>query len=108
MFKAAVRFLGIYVLLSVFLGALLLLQVFPYRPSTTWGWVAFFGLALPATALGEVVSLPLMNNRIANVVENRTRGRTFSWPRVAYAFTASLVLFAIGLMIYFVWRRFTA
>lgn len=42
--------------------------------------------------VGEWVGDRLLSNPLSDVVERRTRGRRFSWVRVAYVLSLTLVL----------------
>ena len=81
----------------------MLIFAFPHYPKTLVGWAAFFLLALPVTLVGEVVGEGLWRNRVAQVVERRTEGKSFSWLRIAYGFVTMLALFAVvlGLALFF-------
>ncbi len=52
---AVLRFLRLYLVLSLILGGLLLLQIFPVLPSSPFGWVLLFALGVPVTFIGEAV-----------------------------------------------------
>lgn len=83
-----------YVVLSLVLGGLAMLQGFPQRPTTWLGWFALFALALPVTVAGEYVGELLFRNRLSQAVEQRTQQRRFSWLRIAYVLLLFLPLFA--------------
>ena len=81
----------------------MLIVAFPHHPRTLVGWAAFFLLALPVTLFGEAVGEGLWRNRVAQAVEQRAEGQSFSWLRIAYGFVAMLLLFAVvwGLALFF-------
>jgi hypothetical protein len=83
-----------YVVLSLVLGGLALLQGFPQRPTTWLGWASLFALVLPVTVAGEFVGELLFRNRMSRAVEQRTQQRSFSWLRIAYVLFLFLPLFA--------------
>ena len=99
----ALRFLGIYTTLSLILGLLLLLQVFPWRPTTVVGWIGFFAVALPLTAAGEWLGDVVFENRMAQRLGS-TEPNSFSFLRIAYGVVAILMLVIVGLGILWVWR----
>jgi hypothetical protein len=88
MIGGALRFLGIYLALSLVYGALLLLQILPVHPRSVLGWGILFALAVPVALVGELVGDILFRNPIARAVEKRTRGTKLSWARIGYALVA--------------------
>ena len=91
-----------YLVLSLVLGGLALLQGFPQRPNTWLGWGALFALVLPVTVAGEYVCQLLFRNRLSQVVEQRTQQRGFSWLRIAYVLLLFLPLF-VGVTVLGIW-----
>ena len=96
------RFAAAYVVLSLVLGGLALVQAFPSRPTSWLGWLALFALVVPVTLAGEFVGELLFRNRLSQAVEQRTQQRTFSWLRIGYVLILFLPLFAgiIGLSLW--------
>ena len=97
------KFLGLYVALTFAASFGMLVFAFPHYPKTLVGWAAFFLLALPITLVGEAVEERLWRNRVAQAIERRTEGQSFSWLRIAYGFLIMLALFAVvwGLALFF-------
>ena len=79
------RFFFGYVLVSLLLGAGLLITFFPEHPSSVAGWIGVFALAVPITLVGEFVGqLLFVRNPLSRAVDRRTRHKTFSWARVLF------------------------
>jgi hypothetical protein len=96
MIGGALRFLGIYLALSLVCGALLLLQILPVHPRSPFGWGILFASALPITLIGELTGDFLFRNRIARALENKTSGTTLSWIRIGYALVAVISAIALA------------
>ena len=96
------RFAAAYVVLSLVLGGLALVQAFPRRPTSWVGGLALFALVVPVTLAGEFVGELLFRNRLSQAVEQRSQQRTFSWLRIGYVLILFLPLFAgiIGLSLW--------
>ena len=99
MFRSVVRFIAIYVVLSGLIGALALLQLWPWQPKTAVGWLVLFVCALPITAAGEWLGQLAFENRFATSLGNGTAPDSLSWLRVAYGVVVVLVLTAIAVAI---------
>jgi hypothetical protein len=58
---------------------------------------------LPVTLVVEAVGEGLRQNRVAQTLERRTEGQSFSWLRIAYYLVSMLALFAVlwGLALFF-------
>lgn len=89
------KFLGWYIALSVAATLGMLLFAFPDYPKTPSGWLWFFVLALPVTLVGELVGELISRNRVAQAIEEKSQGKSFSLLRVLYAFIAMLIVFGI-------------
>lgn len=96
------RIAAAYVVLSLVMGGLALLQGFPQRPTTWLGWALLFALVLPVTVAGELVGEFLFRNRLSQAVEQRTQPHGFSWLRIAYVLLLFLPLFA-GITVLGMW-----
>ena len=97
--RRALTFVGLYAAFSLVLGAGLLLQVFPWHPSTVFGWVALFAAALPITAAGEWLGSVLFENRVARSLGSRNDPNGLSWARVAYGVAAAVGVVLIGVFV---------
>jgi hypothetical protein len=84
MSEALLRFVGIYLTLSVFASVALVLDTWPRVPTSRIEWTFLFVIALPVTFLGDWLSQGLLTNPFSVAIERRTRGSTFSWLRVLY------------------------
>ena len=92
--KSALKFVAIYVVLSVLLGGLALLQSFFDRPTSWVGWLAFFALVIPVTIAGEFVGEVVFGNPVSQAVERHTKGQRFSWLRILVGLVVMLILLA--------------
>jgi hypothetical protein len=92
--KNTFRFVLIYVAISAMLGALILLQSFPARPTTWVGWCLLLVLVLPVSLIGEFVGESLFRNPMNQAVERHTRGKSFSWLRIAAGVVLTLIVCA--------------
>ena len=105
MIVGALRFLALYLALSVLSGAALLFQFYPHHPNTAMGWAALFAAAIPVTLFGEWVGNRVFDNRLANAIDQRTLGTTISWIRMGYALAATLLVGVIAAAAFELWRR---
>lgn len=95
MAASVLRFAGLYLALSLVLSALALLHLWPWRPTTALGWLAFLLGALPIAALGEWLGQLVLENRFAARLGSNTAADSVSWLRIAYGVGAVVVLIAI-------------
>jgi hypothetical protein len=86
------RFAAVYCAISAVLFSLILVQEFPWKPSSISGWLALFFLVVPFCAGIELAGAFLLRNRVSQAIENRTAHRKFSWLRVGYFFLVGLVV----------------
>ena len=92
--RRAVQVLAAYLVVSIMLSGLMLLQSYPTRPQSLTGWIVLFALALPLTILGEAVGEFLLRNRLSRAVERATQKRSFSWLRIGYVLILALFVIA--------------
>ena len=95
--RTALKFLAVYVGLSVFLVLLWLGLGAGELPATATQWVWLLLLAVPLHLLGELIGHGLWNNRAARFVEQRTSGKRLSIFRMLYAFL--MILFFCGAIV---------
>jgi len=86
------RFFAFYFLIAVLAAVALLIPLCPWHPWSVRSWIMYIALALPVMVVGEWVGDRLLSNPLSDVVERRTRGRRFSWVRVAYVVSLTLVV----------------
>ena len=94
--RKLIRYVGAYLALSLVVGLIGLVELYPDLPATPAAWIALFLFALPLWIAGEAIGHFLWNNRIARFVDDATSEKSFSLVRLAYGFLA--VLLSIGLV----------
>jgi hypothetical protein len=94
--RKPIRIVGAYLALSLVIGLIGLVELYPDPPSTPLAWIALFLFALPLWIAGEALGHFLWNNRIARFVDDATSEKSFSLLRLAYGVLA--VLLSIGLV----------
>jgi hypothetical protein len=90
--QRVIKFLGLYVAISIFAAVVLLIYVFSHYPKSIVGWVLFFVLALPIAIIGEAIGEAIWRNPVARKLERLTSDRSLSWLRICYGFIAILLL----------------
>lgn len=104
--RTAIRFVGIYIGLSVFLGLMSAVFSYPDVPSTGSQWLAIFLLALPFQLAGEVLGALLWNNKVSRFVEGKTAAASFSFVRILYGVLLLLLLIGLGWAASYGWQVF--
>lgn len=94
--RTAIRFIGIYIGLSVLLGLTWVLFSYPNVPSTRGEWLKVFLLALPLQLAGELLGGLLWNNKASRLVERKTAAASFSFVRILYGVLLMLLLIGLG------------
>jgi hypothetical protein len=94
-----------YGLLAGTAAVLLLIPLWPWRPSSLQSWILYAVLTLPIMVAGEWVGDKILHNPLSNAVDRVTGRRQFSWLRIVYLLTLALVFIALGLVIASVWHR---
>jgi hypothetical protein len=94
MLNRVLRFIPIYLIVSVCAALALLADTWPRYPRSLLQWLILLIIALPVTALGDWLSDHALSSSLSLAVEARTRGAQFSWLRIVY-YVALYVLFAI-------------
>jgi|SRR5580658_802349 hypothetical protein len=105
MASRALRFLGFYLALSLISAPILLLQLLPFHPRTTLGWVILGAAAVPVTALGELIGDFLLKNHVAAAVDRKTSGTSLSWLRIGYVLVAFISFFVVAMLGTWVWAH---
>lgn len=88
------RLLGNALIVGLIVGLLLLIDIYPYRPATTLGWVLFFGFAVPAVILFQVVEEYLLTTSISTRL-----GAAGRWV-VGVGFVVVILAIALALLDY--------
>jgi hypothetical protein len=97
--RRTVQFLTVYLVASLVLSGLMLLQAYPQRPQSPTGWIVLLTLALPITLVGEAVGELLFRNRLSRTVERVTENRSFSWVRIGYVLVLALLVIVALVMV---------
>jgi len=93
--KSTLKFIGIYIALSLVAAAYWLMPPAAIHPKSWLGWFAFFALVLPATLAVEVFGdLLFRRNPLSRAVERHTVHERFSWRRVGYFLLLALAVSA--------------
>ena len=88
------RLLGNALIAGLVVGLLLLIDIYPYRPATTLGWVLFFGIAVPAVVIFQIVEEHLLTTSISTRL-----GEAGRWI-VGVGFVVVMLAFALALLEY--------
>lgn len=86
---------GVTTVLTIIAAAGLLLVLYPWHPTTAWGWLLFVVLALPLAVAGEWIGDVALGNRIARQIGRSTPHGRISWARVGYGVVALLLTLAV-------------
>lgn len=95
--RTAIKFIGIYIGLSVFLVLMWAFFYYFNLPSLPSAWLWVFLLAIPLQLTFEFIGGLVWNNKATRFVEQNTATQSFSLVRVLYG-VVLLVVFA-GLLI---------
>lgn len=95
--RAAIKFIGIYIGLSLFIGLMWIVSSYPDTPSTAAQWFWIFALALPLQVAFEFVGELLWNNKATRLLEQKTADKSFSLLRIFFGVV--LLCAFIGLLI---------
>ena len=102
--RTAIKFIGIYIGLSAFLGLMWAILSYPDPPSTPSEWLWVLVLALPAQLACEFLGELAWNNKVTRFVEQKTAAKSFSLVRVLYGVFLLLVFAGLMLGAGHVWR----
>ena len=92
------RFLLGYLVVALVAAGLLLLNLWPWHPSSWRTWLLFVVLALPITIVVEWLGETVLNKLLSKSVDRATASRSFSWLRIAYL--VALVLLVLALLFF--------
>jgi hypothetical protein len=98
MTSRVLRFLGLYLAVSLVAAPILLLQLLPFHPRSALGWIILFVVALPAVVAIEFVGDFLLTNRVSAAVDRKTRGTSLSWARITYVLGVYILSFAVAIV----------
>ena len=90
------RFLLTYLAVALVAAGLLLLNVWPWHPTSWRAWLLFGVLALPGWIVSEWLGETMLNNPLSKRVDRATVSRSFSWLRIGYLL--GLALLVLGLL----------
>ena len=91
-FRALLR----YVVVALVAAGLLLLNLWPWHPTSWRAWLLFGVLALPGWIVSEWLGETVLNNPLSKRVDRATVSRSFSWLRIVYLL--GLALLVLGLL----------
>lgn len=89
--RTAIKFLGIYIGLSVFLVLIWAIFSYPNIPSTPSGWLWAFLLAIPLQLAFEFLGELVSKNKATRLIEQKTAEQSFSLVRILYGVVLFLV-----------------
>jgi hypothetical protein len=104
--RAAIKFIGLYIGLSVFLGLTWAVFSYPDLPSTGTQWLMVFLLALPLQLAGEFLGELLWNNKLSRFVDRKTAAASLSFVRILYGVLLMLLLIGLGWGASYGWEVF--
>jgi len=90
------RFLLGYVVVALVAAGLLLLNLWPWHPTSWRAWLLFLVIASPVMIAGEWFGETVLNNPLSKSVDRATASRSFSWLRIVYLL--GLGLLVLGLL----------
>jgi hypothetical protein len=91
MMRTTIKFVGIYIGLSVFLVLMWAIFSYPNAPSTPSGWLWAFLLAIPLQLAFEFLGELVSKNKATRFVEQKTAEQSFSLVRILYGVVLFLV-----------------
>jgi hypothetical protein len=89
------RLLLRYPVVALAAAGLLLLNLWPWHPTSWRAWLLFVVLALPVMIVGEWLAETVFNNPLSKSVDRATASRSFSWFRIGYLLGLALLLLAL-------------
>jgi len=85
-----------YLIVATIAAALLLVDLWPWHPTSWRVWLLLVAIALPVLIVGEWFGEALFNNPLSHSVGRATASRSFSWLRIGYLL--GLALLVLGLL----------
>ncbi len=61
------RLVGVIVIVAIAAPVALLVELYPWHPTTVWGWLTLVALALPIMVVGELVGKAIFENRLVRL-----------------------------------------
>jgi hypothetical protein len=104
--RGLLRFLSMYLIVSVLAAAALLVDSWPVYPRSPLEWGLLLVITLPVTVLGDWLSDRALSNSLSLKTKGAKKTR-LSWLRIAYG-AALYVLFAICAVVILYWLEFPA
>ena len=104
--RTAIKFVGIYIGLSLVLGLMWVVASYPHIPSTSSEWLWVLVLALPLQLAGEFLGELLRENRVTRFVEQRTAAKSLSVVRIFYLLLLFLLCAGLLLAASYGWSEF--
>lgn len=104
MLSRILRFISIYLIVSVLAAVALLVDTWPIYPRSLLRWILLLIIAVPVSVLGEWLSDGALSCSLSLAVEARTRGSQFSWLRIGY-YLALYALYAICAVAILYWLQ---
>jgi hypothetical protein len=102
--RTVIKFIGIYIGLSVFLGLMWVMLSYPDTPSTASEWLWILVLALPLQLAFEFLGELVWNNKATRFVQQRTASQSFSLVRILYGVVLLLVFIGLLLGANYAWQ----
>lgn len=102
----AIKYIGLYIGLSVFLALMWALFSYPDTPSTAGEWLWIFVLAIPAQIAFEFIGEVVWNNKATRFVEHETTKKPFSLVRIIYGVFFVAALFGLILGFHYIVKLF--
>ena len=90
--RTTIKFVGIYIGMSVFLVLIQAIFFYPNIPSTPRAWLWAFLLAIPLQLAFEFLGELVSNNKATRFIEQKTATQSFSLARILYG----VVLFSVA------------
>jgi hypothetical protein len=94
------RILGLIALTAFFSGLAaigLLFSLYPWHPTTPWGWAGLVSLGIPITIGAELAGKAIFENHHARSLGAGTKPGSVSFARVAYGVVAFAIFMAVVL-----------
>ena len=90
------RILITYLVVALVAAGLLLVDLWPWHPTSWRVWLLFVVLALPVLIAGEWLGQAVFTNPLSQSVDRATASRSFSWLRIGYL--VGLAVLLVGLL----------
>ncbi len=104
--KGVLRFVSMYLIISVLAVAALLIDTWPLYPRSMLEWGLLLLITLPVTVMGDWLSDNALSSSLSRTAAGAKKAR-LSWVRIGYS-AALYVLFAICAVVILYWLEFPA